>query len=62
MVTGESLLQIIRDAKGCKWITGREPHADASCVRFNQDDLEMIERALVAEKSLWRRLVHFIWK
>jgi hypothetical protein len=56
------LLQIIRDAKGCKWITGREPHDNDSCVRLSQGDLEMIERALIAEKSLWRRLVHFIWK
>jgi hypothetical protein len=42
----DDLLQIIRDAKGCKWITGREPHGDDSCVRLNQGDLEMIERAL----------------
>jgi hypothetical protein len=42
----DDLLQIIRDAKGCKWITGRPPHGDDSCVRLNQGDLEMIERAL----------------
>jgi hypothetical protein len=47
----DDLLQIIRDAKGCKWITGREPRDDNSCVRLNQGDLEMIERALLAEKG-----------
>jgi hypothetical protein len=58
----DDLLQIIRDAKGRKWITGREPHDNDSCVRLSQADLELIESALMVRRSLWRRLIRAIWK